>query len=345
MTMPAANPSTSYGFKMLKAPTPEQIPESSLAFLQQIGEPGIIFVPGHTREKRVVTTLLHGNEPSGVEAIHKLLRSGFKPYADTIFIIVSVAAALREPVFTHRALPGSRDINRCFRPPYNDAPGRLAKQITDYLVDLAPQAIIDIHNTSGSGPSFSVATRLDDTHQALASHFTRWFIHTDIELGSIMEVPFCCPIVTIEAGGALDELSAANAYDGLQSYLTAEDVFVARQDMALLKQPKRLEIYNEVSLAYAERPVFGANVTIRQDIEQHNFGITRPGDVLGWLDHNKLDHFRLAGHQANQFIDDYFSVYNNELTVTRPLKMFMVTTRGDIAKSDCLLYFVDTDSS
>ena len=156
-----------------------------------------------------------------------------------------------------------------------------------------------------------------------------------------MEVPFCCPIVTIESGGAMDELATLNAYNGLRSYLTAQDVFAPRQDIELLEQPKRLEIHRHATLAYAERPVFGANVTIRQDIEQRNFGITRPGEVLGWLDHARLEHFRLSGQQPQEFLSDYFCADNNELTVTRPLKFFMVTTRCDIAKSDCLLYFVD----
>lgn len=332
------------GFKILHAPAPQQIPDSSVSFLQMLGGPAIIFMPGRTRRKRAITTLLHGNEPSGFQALHRLLKEGFKPYADTTFIVVSVDAALHEPLYTHRALPDHRDINRCFKPPYTDAPGMLAKQVLDYLVDLAPEAIVDVHNTSGSGPAFSVSTRLGTQYTALASHFTRWFIHTDIELGSLMEVPFCCPIVTIESGGAMDELATLNAYNGLRSYLTAEDVFAPRQDIELLEQPKRLEIHRHATLAYAERPVFGANVTIRQDIEQRNFGITRPGEVLGWLDHARLEHFRLAGQQPQEYLSDYFCADNSELTVTRPLKFFMVTTRSDIAKSDCLLYFVDINN-
>lgn len=331
-------------FKVLYAPAPDQIPDSSVSFLQQLGGPAIVFLPGRTRQKRAVTTLLHGNEPSGLQALHRLLKEGFQPYADTTFIIVSVTAALHDPVFTHRALPQKRDINRCFRPPYNDEPGVLAKQVLDYLVDLAPEAIVDVHNTSGSGPVFSVATRLSAQHTALASHFTRWFIQTDIELGSLMEVPFCCPVVTIESGGAMDELATINAYNGLHSFLMAENVFVPRQDIEILQQPKRLEIHREASLAFAERPVFGMNVTMRQDIEQRNFGITRPGDVLGWVDHARLEHFRLTGQQKNEFLSDYFCADNNELTVTRPLKFFMVTTRSDIAKSDCLLYFIDINN-
>lgn len=139
----------------------------------------------------------------------------------------------------------------------------------------------------------------------------------------------------------MDELATENAYNGLRSFLSAENVFAQRQDIELLEQPKRLEIHGQASLIYAERPVFGVNVTIRKDIEQRNFGITRPGEILGWLDHGRLEHFRLAGQQQHEYLSDYFSADNNELTVTRPLKFFMVTTRSDIAKSDCLLYFVD----
>lgn len=330
------------GFQLLNA---EELvlPATSFQFLQALNGPTIIRLKGQTRQRRAVITLLHGNEPSGFLALYKLLQEKFEPYADTMFFVVSVPAALETPGFRHRSLPQHKDINRCFKPPYSGEEGQLAKQVIDYLVDLAPKAIIDLHNTSGSGPAFSVSSRSTPMHQALASHFTRWFIHTDIELGSVMEVPFCCPVVTIEAGGAQDDIAHINAYEGLKSFLSEEDVFQQRQHIEILQHPRRLEIHKNASLAFAERPVFGASITIRQDIEQRNFGTTQPGDVLGWVDHEKLEHFRLGGHKAGELVEHYFSANDNQLTVTKPLKFFMVTTRSDIAKSDCLLYFIESD--
>ena len=330
------------GFQLLNAEDLE-LPTSSFQFLESLQGPTIIKLKGKTRRRRAVLTLLHGNEPSGFLALYKLLKEKFEPLADTTFFVVSVPAAIAAPGFRYRALPQHKDINRCFKPPYTGDEGHLAKQLIDYLVDLAPEAIVDVHNTSGSGPAFSVSRRITPMHQALASHFTRWFIHTDIELGAVMEVPFCCPIVTIEAGGAQDDSAHINAYEGLVSFLSAEDVYQTRQDIEILQHPRRLEIHKQATLAFAERPVFGASITIRQDIEQRNFGTTQPGDILGWVDHEKLEHFRLGGHQAGELVEHYFSADNNQLTVTKPLKFFMVTTRSDIAKSDCLLYFIESD--
>lgn len=75
---------------------------------------------------RVVVTLSHGNEPSGLSAVHALLRQGIEPTVDIhIFIVnVNVDAARAQPFFSHRMLPGDRDLNRCFKAPFgNDRSG------------------------------------------------------------------------------------------------------------------------------------------------------------------------------------------------------------------------------
>lgn len=316
---------------------------TAFSMLLSLPGPCVIHMPGKHRGCRLVTTLLHGNEPSGLEAVHRLLSENFVPYVDTKIIIASVYAAREEPAFTHRALPNGQDLNRCFRPPYHGVEGKLAKQIIDYIVSVQPEAVVDLHNTSGSGPAFSVSARQCPEHIALASHFSRWFIHTTIQLGSLMEVPLPCPVITVEAGGALDDDAARHAYSGLRSFLQHKDIYQQQQDVERLLEPKRLEIHRNTSLAYADRPVFGANITLRQDIEQHNFGVTPPGTVLGWVDHDKLEHFRIGG--GNTPINRYFDAQSNELVVVRPMRFFMITTRVDIAKSDCLLYFVDISAN
>lgn len=312
---------------------------TAFSMLLSLPGPCVIHIPGKHRGCRIVTTLLHGNEPSGLEAVHRLLTEKFVPYVDTKIIIVSVHAAREEPVFSHRSFPNGKDLNRCFRPPYQGVEGKLAKQIIDYVVSEQPEAVIDLHNTSGSGPAFTVSARQCPEHIALASHFSRWFIHTKIQLGSLMEVPLPCPIITVEAGGALDEDASRHAYTGLHSFLRHKDIYQQQQEVERLLEPKRLEIHQNTSLAYADRPVFGANITLCQDIEQHNFGVTPPGTVLGWVDHDKLEHFRIGG--GNAPINRYFDAKSNELVVVRPMRFFMITSRVDIAKSDCLLYFVD----
>ena len=308
-------------------------------FLRKLGGPTVFHIKGRDNSRtRVVLTLLHGNEPSGLKALHGLLKAGFVPETDCKFVVASVVAARTEPTFCHRMLPGQRDLNRCFAGPFNDPQGKLAEAIIEQLHQWQPESIIDVHNTSGSGPAFSVSVCMSSQAIALASHFTHRIIHTDIRLGSIMEQDFGCPIVTIEAGGAEDQEADENAMLGLRSYLTQKNVFVPQRQMELLDHPRRLEIKSEVTIDYAESLSQGSNVTIRQDVEKHNFGITLPEQQLGWLDTGGLEHFVLDNPAFS--VADYFECKEGQLYVKQPTKLFMVTTRTDIAKSDCLFYFV-----
>ena len=78
------------------------------------------------------------------------------PETNLVIIIASVEAAKSPPLFSHRQRPGYRDQNRCFHPPFNDREGQIASAILETLAITKPEALIDIHNTSGSGPSFAV---------------------------------------------------------------------------------------------------------------------------------------------------------------------------------------------
>ena len=107
---------------------PEPWPRGLDAFLQELGGPAWIRVPGRDASRtRVVSTLLHGNEPSGVRAIHAWLRSGARPAVDTAFFVGPVEAARVPPGFAHRTRFGHRDLNRCFLPPFPGSEGELAR--------------------------------------------------------------------------------------------------------------------------------------------------------------------------------------------------------------------------
>lgn len=322
-------------------PEPEQVQESFQAFFASLSGATVIHVNGEDATRtRVIVTLLHGNEPSGLKAIHQLLKQEMTPKTNVKFIIASVVAAKTEPVFTHRMLPGKRDLNRCFIPPYDDLQGQLAKSIQELITEYQPEAVLDIHNTSGSGPAFSVAITECEKTLALASYFTHRIIVTDIRLGSLMEVDFGCPVVTIECGGVQDREADVTALDGMMKFLHQDSLFEIQQDMALLKHPRRLQIRPESSIGYGERLNPELDITICQDVERHNFGVTQPGDVLGYLSLDGLRHFCLDSSETGKSVEDYFAIQNGQLKCKQPLRLFMVTTRADIAKSDCLFYFV-----
>lgn len=323
-------------------PSPSLIGQNAFEFLSFLGGPAVIHIDGKDNSRcRVIVTLLHGNEPSGLKAVHTLISQSFLPETAVKIIIASVIAAHTEPVFSHRMLAGQRDLNRCFSGQVSDLQGQLAKAIKEQIFAFKPEAIIDLHNTSGSGPAFSVSVADHSDYIALASHFTRRLIHTDIRLGSIMEQAFGCPVITVEAGGAQDQEADLNARLGLLSFLSATDPFVLQQELEVLHHPRRLEIRADATIGFSDSPDLSKHITILQDVEKLNFGVTEASQMLGWVEQNGrgLEHFQLD--DPTQKVSRYFGLKNGQITTKQALKLFMVTTRADIAKSDCLFYFVE----
>ncbi|WP_339864514.1 succinylglutamate desuccinylase/aspartoacylase domain-containing protein [Paremcibacter congregatus] len=328
-----------------KDPPPESIGTSIKAFLCQMRGPTWIDITGaDTSRTRVLVTLLHGNEPSGVKALFHWLRDPLRaiPRTNMSIFVCSVEAALTEPEFSHRYLPGLPDMNRCFRPPYDSPCGYIARQVLRRITALKPEAVVDMHNTSGAGPDFAVTTRLDPLYINLAQQFSSRLILTELHLGALMEAPVGCPIITLECGGIFDLSADQKAVTALEILSRSNNLFLAPPgpEIDLYRHPLRLEIKDGVSLTYGEQAEPGYDVTLAFDIEKHNFGITGPGEPLGWIPHDGLDYFTAINDQGLDIKHDLFQVIDGVLHVRLPLRLFMITPRPEIAIKDCLFYLV-----
>lgn len=105
-------------------PEPHEIGSNVIEFLEILGKPTWITIKGKDPSRlRVVVTLLHGNEPSGVKAIYRWLGNPVTPATNMAFFIGYVEAALEPQLFTHRYLPGDKDLNRCFAAPSRSSSG------------------------------------------------------------------------------------------------------------------------------------------------------------------------------------------------------------------------------
>ncbi|EGG99081.1 DevC-like ABC transporter permease component [gamma proteobacterium IMCC2047] len=331
-----------------EAPSVDEIGATIEEFLEQLTAPTWIYIPGRDHSRcRAITTLLHGNEPSGLHAIHAWLRSGDQPETDLYFCIASVKTAQHPPGFFYRMLPDCRDLNRCFRPPYKDAEGVLAANILRRLCAVQPEAVLDIHNTSGSGPSFAVVTNTDRRHKALASLFTQHLIITDLKLGAIMEFEEGgFPITTIECGGCHDPHAHQLATEGLRRFALKQNLFnyhSINAEMVLYKHPLRVEMIEGSEIAYADHPIDGPDLTLHSDVEHFNFGEAPANSVLGWLGPRGINCLTARDSMGSEHIEHYFEVHDNQLLTRQPLRLFMVTKNPSIALSDCLFYLVPVD--
>lgn len=333
-------------FKFIRNPAANELGTNTEEFLRLLDGPACLFQQGVDDSRtRAVVTLLHGNEPSGVMAVFQWLKSAQQPAVNTVYIIASVEAALTLPLFSHRMLPRARDLNRCFRPPFDDAQGHLAEEILEILRLHHPESVIDIHNTSGSGPSFGVCTHMDRHHDALITLFTQRLIISNLNLGALMDISeHSYPTVTVEVGGRLDDEAHLLAYEGLSRYLFADTVLAHDQEtdweLELLHNPTRLELNEGITLTYAEQETASYDITLRPDIEHHNFGTISPGTQLGWAQDDVQRLFSAVDAKGQCAVSRLVRIDQGKLYPAQPLKLFMITTNAAIAESDCLFYAV-----
>lgn len=337
-------------FKFIKEPLATEIGHNVEAFLQGLAGPTCFFLEGEdTTRTRALVTLLHGNEPSGAMAVFRWLKSCQRPAVNVVCIVASVAAALESPLFSHRMLPRARDLNRCFRPPFDDAQGELAEEILEILHMHHPEAVVDMHNTSGSGPSFGVCTHMDRQHDALTSLFTQRLIVSNLGLGALMDISeHSYPTVTVEVGGRLDDEAHELAYEGLCRFFQAETVLAQGEvdwGLELLRDPIRLELMEHVTLTYAEQPSANYDITLKPDIEHHNFGGVTPDTLLGWASGSERRLFTALDAGGRCAVTRLVRIVDGKLYPAQPLKLFMITNNAAIAHSDCLFYAVADDGS
>jgi len=315
-------------------------------FLLSMTGPTVIDITGKNKNKcRVINTLLQGNEPSGLIAIHRWLTTRDEkllPKTNLRFIICSVEAASTKPLLTRRFLEGSKDINRCFGVKKQQGCYERAQIIEQAIREVKPEMVIDLHNASSPGPTFSVSSVITTETLSLASFFCQTLILSDLKLGTLMEQNFNCPFITIECGDSLDEQAHEVAFAGICHIANCENIGYIHQEkkVEVIYRPLRLQVKNNANLSYAQHDEGYSGVTLKRNIEYFNFGGALQDEMIGWIDGNDIENLQLLDKKGRNVIDEYFYTRENQLVCRQNLRIFKATTNKKIALSDCLFYVV-----
>lgn len=330
--------------KIWKDPDKNEVGDTPIDFLRILGGATAIHLSGQDRSRaRVLVTLTHGNEPSGLMAVHRWLAEGHRqPAVNIVVILSSVETALTRPFFFYRHLPGRRDLNRCFSPPYEGKDGQLALAILAEIRKHCPEAVVDIHNTSGSSHSFAVSYNDSPDKRKLAGIFENCLLNSKLQLGALMEqdLELGVPIVTIEAGGVQDLKTKENTWQGLEKYFLMKDLYKASKEIFVLHNPLRLELAPNSSVDYADRCLPDINVVLRKDIERFNFRPVKKEDMLGWLNGVGLAGLTVIKENKTRDANEFFELKAGKFYPRNQMQIFMATTQRNIAVSDCLFYFI-----
>jgi len=325
---------------------PADIPARVDDFLDALAGPTILAVSGQDRSRvRVVAGTIHGNEPSGVRAIHRALRADAIPVTDMLFFVGAVDAARAEPRFTHRFLPGRRDLNRCFRAPWDGPDGAIGRATLAVLCSRSVELALDLHNNTGRNPSYAIGGALDESHLALSALFTKRFIHSDLQLGSFAEaMDSHCPCVTIECGQAHDPRADETAWCGLASLLRLEHLDPAvkgTEPMEIFSSPSRVELTLSATLAFGSTPQPGADLTLDPDIDRHNFQSLASGTRIGFVREGSQWPVVVRDKCGADRSQELFQLDGRGcLLIRETLVPIMMTTDPQAAANDCLFYAV-----
>lgn len=331
--------------RLVENPRADAIGDTPEAFLAWLGGPAMLRVPGRDRTRaRGLATLLHGNEPSGLRALHAWLRRGEPPAVDLVGFVGAVEAAQRPPGFAHRMLPGRPDLNRCFLPPFEGFEGAVAGEALRLFREAGCDALVDLHNNTGHNPAYGVATGADATHIHLASLFGERLIVSDLRLGTLTEATSDhFPSITIECGRAGDPAADACAAAGLARYVAQDEIETHRalaSPMTILERPVRVSARPDVRLAFSEAPVAGADLTLAGDLDRHNFQLLMPGAPVGWVAEPDRWPLVASGADGREVSQDWFALRGDLLETRRAAIPIMMTVDPAVAKSDCLFYLV-----
>jgi hypothetical protein len=329
-------------------------------FLLSLTGPTVIDISGRdTNRCRVFITLMQGDEPSGLIAIHRYLTENSEtnnlPETNIRFIICSVEAAMTKPFFSKRYTEGGIDLNRCFgKDCSTECVGEMqsgycqrASLIEKAIREVTPESVIDLHNAASPTPTFAVCATVTTETLSLASFFCQTLILSDLHISSIMEQEFNCPFITIECGGGHDEQAHEIAFAGISHVCASNALGYIHQEKSVevIYRPLRLQLKSGVNLSFSQHDEGYSGVTLKNNIECFNFGSAYQDELLGWTDGQGLNNLQLVDKTGKDVLTDYFYTRENQLVCRHKIKLFKATTNKSVATNDCLFYLVKESSA
>ena len=274
-----------------------------------------------------VSTLLHGNETSGWDAVRRFIAD----HSDASFVLFigNVHAAAQNM----RHLPHEVDFNRIWQ----QQPWQT--YLSDLLQTYKPWCGIDIHNNSGPNPHYSVVTDVRRKTLALATLFSNKVIFTDHTLDILAHgVSSHCPALTIETGTVDDPASERRAYAFLERLNT-----IGRVPDALQCEPETYATVGIVKVAHQNGGI--DNFPVFEPSLKHKSFKTLPAGspFINCLPTDWQVNVLDPAHDRDLTLD-FLEFRDRGAILKRDVVMSMFTHKPLLAIQDCVCYFLKATS-
>jgi succinylglutamate desuccinylase len=313
------------------------------SLLRELGRPTLIRVPGYGEARpRAVSVLLHGDEPTGFQALLHVLRDRPRLPYDLYAFVGNVRAALAPPGYAVRYLDDQEDLNRIWAPTSTTTPlRRTASEVLDHLRRADVEALVDLHNTSGDNPRYAIVTRPTVANLNLATLFTSHVVHWELSNGALVEaVQEERAAIAVELGRPGQEGGFAAAVAGLRRYLDVPGIEERRtlRPHTLLAGLHRVTVPPDARLRFGGALDGTVDLVVPEDADRHNFVEVAAGHTLGRVRRGAGIPVEVVAPDGHVATDDLLRVDGDRLVLTRAATPVMMTRTVEAVRKDCLVY-------
>ena len=317
------------------------------------GKPVLVRIPAastvDTPKARLVSCLLHGNEPAGFQAVVDLLRLGERFPFDLWVLIGNVRAATEEGLYAHRHLDDQEDFNRVWDLDPTAAATtemrRCAAGILDELRSADLEAAVDLHNNSSRNPYYSILTRLSPEGQLLASLCADTVLLWGLHAHTLMEaLGATCPAVSVECGPPHVPAGREFASAVVDRFLATESFGPPAADNRprphrMLELLHRVTVRPEVEFSFGGTVDDGTDFVIVPGLDAYNFGHLPAGSPIGHVEPGgamPLLACDMSGHEVTSEL--LHLTPHGDLVLATDVTPLMMTTTVQQTRRDCLFY-------
>ena len=307
--------------------------------LQLLKAPTLIHLQGKNTQPLFISTLLHGNEDTGLIALQTFLKKyeSIELPRDLSIFIGNVEAAAKDM----RHLDDQPDYNRTW-------PGtehgvcietKMMQEVVDIMKAKRPFASIDLHNNTGRNPHYGCVNRLSPQYLQLARLFSHTVVYFTTPKGVQSEAfAEICPAVTLECGkvGELDGVEHAGRFIETTMQLEHLPDHVP-SDIDLFHTVARVTISDDVEFGFDGR----GDMTLDGSIELYNFREVEAGTKFASLDDSAITGFEVWDDHENNVYDEYFEIVDNKIVLKKAMMPSMFTRNTEVIRQDCLCYLME----
>lgn len=300
--------------------------------------PTLFHIEGTNPQPLFISTLLHGNETTGLYAVQRLLKKyREKPLPRALSLFIGNIAAARE---NQRSLDTQDDYNRIWPGSYHSdsAEKDMMQNITNIMRKKKPFASIDIHNNTGKNPHYGCINILNPHGLVLVSEFSDIAVYfTDPKGVQSSAFSDFCPSVVLECGQASDKSGEEHALTYIEKILHMDSLSSGNsENLTLYHTIARVTIPVTVSIGDSSK-----DLCLNTELEDKNFHLIQPGTEFASINSTKDKLITVNSESHEDITDEYMQVKDGRILFRKPITLSMFTTSEKAIRQDCVCYLME----